>query len=263
VTKSQFGECKPGGHCTFDIELANRGPGRWIGTPAIMDVLPVAGIQLAGWQPPSWLCVLVQNAVMCEHPPVTISEGKSAHLVLTLAVPHDLHDGVLNCVNIDTRHAGQDLNPANDRHCVPIDVYEPPKFKPLPPTPVTPPVLCGPGEHLEHGECVTPPAKAKPPKAEPTPPPPHKKKPKPPPPKKKPKAKARGCDPGYVYSRKRKRCVQVRPPVYQQPRIHCPGVMIGQLCIIPRQKRHPQPHYPPPQHYPPPHTDGHTNGHLD
>lgn len=163
VEKSQVGSCAPGGECIFELKFSNRGSTDWRGMPKLTDLLPAAGIGLGSAAPSTWNCASAGTAVTCEHSETLIPPGGSISLMLRLHLPTSIGQGMVNCAIIETSsHGPADVNPNNDRHCVPLSIT-PAGFTPKPPTPVQPahtPAVTGPacpqGTTLREGVCVRP-----------------------------------------------------------------------------------------------------------
>ncbi len=167
IEKSQVGTCKAGGICVFEIKFINEGPGSWSGKPRLSEQLQ-SGATASYAFPTNWHCKSGGGRYACEHDQVSLNEGESISIVVTMKMPANVANGTENCASLDTPVVGpRDNNPSNDEHCVPMDVTPPSQiYTPHPPTTVIPePVIpetvipqpvCPPGTHLEDGYCVSP-----------------------------------------------------------------------------------------------------------
>jgi uncharacterized repeat protein (TIGR01451 family) len=178
IEKAQVGTCRAGGVCVFDLKFINKGPGAWTGRPKLLD-RGLPGAKLSNAYPSTWAC-LSGGSFNCESETVTVAEGQSISLIVSLTVPADLANGTQNCVTLETPSEGpRDLNPENNEHCIQVEVVEIPTYAPHPPPVVAPPSpppiqvpppveiqppvialpptgVCPPGTHLEDHRCVKP-----------------------------------------------------------------------------------------------------------
>ncbi len=124
--------CQPGGACSFDLWLINRGPVAWTGEPRLADDLP-AGSTFQDASDP-WACAQAGSTVTCSRPTLTLQPGQGTRVTLTVQLPANAAPGTKNCVRIVQQ--SPDALPQNDNFCIPIDISEP---APTPIEPVLPP----------------------------------------------------------------------------------------------------------------------------
>ncbi len=123
--------CDPGGVCTFDMWMINRGPGDYTGSPRLIDTMPPGATAVNASAP--WTCAPNGAEVACEYPPVNLKPNDFLQLTVTLQLPPGLPPGSPNCVRIEPA-AGDppDADPSNDSVCIPVNIAPP-----APPPPVT------------------------------------------------------------------------------------------------------------------------------
>ena len=117
------GQCRPGGLCTFRLVYINNGPGEWTGDLVLVDTLP-AGSTLVS---PATSCTQAGNSVTCRYPRlITLPPNVPGWVTITARMPGNLQPGAQNCVDLAPITTANDPNAANNRHCIPIRVAQPP-----------------------------------------------------------------------------------------------------------------------------------------
>jgi uncharacterized repeat protein (TIGR01451 family) len=91
--------CEEGGECTFTVAVTNRGPLPYVGSLFLQDASDVATALLG--TSPDWTCHLVEGAIDCFHPELTLQPGESVALELTVRLPHDIDgEAWTNCIHL-------------------------------------------------------------------------------------------------------------------------------------------------------------------
>ena len=123
--------CEPGGTCSFDLWLVNRGPGAWTGIPRLQDQLPPGAVLQSGTG-----CKQSGSTVICVGSQTTLPPGRGVRVTVTVKMPPELKPGTKNCVRIQqVPGTKRDPVPQNDQHCIPVEISTPT----LPPPPPPPP----------------------------------------------------------------------------------------------------------------------------
>ena len=91
--------CEEGGECTFTVTVTNNGPLPYTGSLFLQDASDVETV-LLGASPP-WTCHMIEGAINCFHPMLTLLPGESVPLELRVRLPHEI-DGEewTNCIHI-------------------------------------------------------------------------------------------------------------------------------------------------------------------
>jgi uncharacterized repeat protein (TIGR01451 family) len=111
--------CTPGGSCSFEIQLINKGPGPWTDRPELKDMLP-AGATFESVSPPPWTCTQSGAELRCKHPTdLTMQPGSPVTFTIVAKMPGAIAPGAENCIEI-VWGPYRDNNPANDRACTPV-----------------------------------------------------------------------------------------------------------------------------------------------
>ncbi len=140
MKKSQTGHaCTPGGSCSFEIQLINKGSVPWTDKPELKDTLP-AGATFESVTPAPWACTQSGAELRCKHPTdLVMQPNVPATFTVTAKMPGTIPPGAENCIEI-VWGPYRDSNPANDKACVPLHAPPPPP----PPAPLPPPTLTPP-----------------------------------------------------------------------------------------------------------------------
>uniref|UniRef100_UPI00321FC69A hypothetical protein n=1 Tax=Methylocaldum sp. TaxID=1969727 RepID=UPI00321FC69A len=122
--------CTPGGSCSFEVQLINKGPGPWTDRPELKDTLP-PGATFESVSPAPWTCTQSGAELRCKHPTdLVMQSGTPVTFTITAKMPGTIPPGAENCIEI-VWGPYRDHNPANDRACTPV--------RTTPPSPPAPP----------------------------------------------------------------------------------------------------------------------------